>query len=157
MTFSDANGRRQRIAAYGVCTNDAQQILLCRLSAHTPTPGSWTLPGGGIDFGEHPIDAVVRECQEETGLVVTVGSLLTVDSIARHIRVEDDGAPVEYHAVRIIYRVDVVGGVLRDETDNSTDRAAWHDLNQLTDIAHTDVARLGVELISRPSTQKGLS
>ena len=34
----------------------------------TSTPGAWTLPGGGLDFGEDPADGVLRELEEETGL-----------------------------------------------------------------------------------------
>lgn len=30
-----------------------------------PYPGAWVFPGGGIDVGEKPVDAVVREIQEE--------------------------------------------------------------------------------------------
>ena len=55
--------RVQRLAAYGVATagqGAGGRILLSRLSARTGTPGGWTLPGGGVEHGEHPRDAVVR-------------------------------------------------------------------------------------------------
>jgi 8-oxo-dGTP diphosphatase len=69
----------QRVAAYAVilrvATDPASgwEILLSRLSdtlTHSPL---WTLPGGGLDHGEDPRSAVVREVYEETGLSVTVG------------------------------------------------------------------------------------
>ncbi len=141
--FENELGQAQRIAAYGVCVNEQHDLLLCRLNDQTTSPGAWTLPGGGIDFGEHPIDAVVRECAEETGLVVEVCELLTVDSIARHIRRQPDGVLIDYHAVRVIYRVAVVGGSLRDELDNSTDRAAWHSVVALAELRCTEVVALG--------------
>ena len=52
-----------RVAAYGVITQ-GDRILL----AHWNESGrsGWTLPGGGIDPGEDPVDAVVREIAEET-------------------------------------------------------------------------------------------
>lgn len=57
-------GERVRVAAFGVCVNDGQ-VLLSRFA-----DGRWTLPGGGVDFGEDPHDGVIREVDEETGYVV---------------------------------------------------------------------------------------
>jgi len=45
------------------------QVLLIR-KARGPYAGLWDLPGGGIEFGESPEEAVLREFQEETGLAV---------------------------------------------------------------------------------------
>src|SRR5260370_29418605 len=38
----------------------------------------WTLPGGGIDPNELPADAAVRECYEETGLLVRLDGLIGI-------------------------------------------------------------------------------
>ena len=40
----------------------------------------WGLPGGGLEYGEHPEEAVVREVREETGLNVSIEKLLLIDS-----------------------------------------------------------------------------
>ena len=48
--------------------DDEGRILLARLSAIEVDVGAWTLPGGGVDFGEHPDAAAIRELEEETGL-----------------------------------------------------------------------------------------
>ncbi|MCK6539671.1 MAG: NUDIX domain-containing protein [Anaerolineales bacterium] len=38
----------------------------------------WGLPGGSLDYGESPEDAVLREVHEETGLTVAIEKLLFV-------------------------------------------------------------------------------
>ena len=136
----------QRVAAYNVCVDDAARLLMCRLSAITERPGSWTLPGGGIDFGEHPEVGALRELSEETGLVGRIIELLTVDSLQRvYVRPGTDVA-FDYHSVRIVYRTEIVGGDLRHETDESTDRAAWCTRAELDTFPLVELGRIGVEL-----------
>ena len=89
----------QRVAAYGVIVRD-NQILLCQLTRSR----QWTLPGGGIDFGEAPVDAVVREVQEETGFDVSVGELIGVYS---YLKKNVD----EVHGVQIMYSAEITGGL----------------------------------------------
>lgn len=130
--------RRLRVAAYGVCVEDGG-VLLSRLSARTFEPGCWTVPGGGVEHGEDPRDAVVREVTEETGLTVRVARLLGLDS--EHLPRSTTG--FDYHALRVIYAVRVVGGSLRHEVDGTTDRAAWFDLGavaRLDRVSLVDVA-----------------
>ncbi len=125
---------RVRLAAYAWAEDDAR-LLLVRLAPTEAGAGLWMLPGGGLGFGEDPADGVLRELTEETGLVGTVDELLAVRS-----RVAD---PVEtrsghrIHVVAVLYRVSIVGGELRDETDESTDRAAWIPLDELEALPST--------------------
>jgi ADP-ribose pyrophosphatase YjhB (NUDIX family) len=137
--------RLQRVAAYNVCRDDAGRLLMCRLSDITERPGHWTLPGGGIDFGEHPEAGALRELTEETGLVGRIVELLAVDSLRRAVRIEA-GVEQDYHAVRIVYRTEIVGGALRHETDESTDQAAWCTREDLASMPLVELGRLGVEL-----------
>ena len=70
----------QRLAAYGVLTDAAGRVVLVAQSARSGVEGTWFLPGGGVEFGEHPADAVVRETLEETGVAVRVAGLRDVVS-----------------------------------------------------------------------------
>ena len=45
-------------------------VLLTRISTRGFHSGSWTLPGGGLDHGESPRDALAREVREECGVDV---------------------------------------------------------------------------------------
>jgi 8-oxo-dGTP diphosphatase len=46
------------------------------LTVHRPHRSDWSLPKGKLEPGEHPIVTAVRECDEETGYTVTLGSPL---------------------------------------------------------------------------------
>ena len=52
-------------AAVAVC-DELGRLLLVKLA----DTGTWLFPGGAIDPDELPADAAVRECYEETGLLV---------------------------------------------------------------------------------------
>jgi len=137
-------GRIQRVAAYNVCVDEHDRLLLCRLSDITEAPGSWTLPGGGIEFGEHPEAGAIRELREETGLLGRIVELLTVDSLHRPARTGEDGA--DYHSIRIVYRTEITGGILTHETNESTDRAAWCTRAELATLPLVSTSELGARL-----------
>ena len=128
--------RIQRIAAYNVCVDATGRLLMCRLSDVTERPGMWTLPGGGVEFGEHPEHAAIRELFEETGLRGHIETLLTVDSIAR----------ADYHSVRVVYRTDVEDGTIVHEPVGSTDRAAWCSHDELRTMPLVEMGKLGLRL-----------
>ncbi|GIF19371.1 hypothetical protein Ate02nite_21010 [Paractinoplanes tereljensis] len=97
-------------------------MLLARNSDRSEFPGLWTLPGGGVEQGEHPDDAVVREFFEETGLSVRLDGLRAVVSDVFRL----SGGDLE-HTDRIIYEVSVTGGSLTAEADGTTDLVEWVD------------------------------
>ena len=134
----------QRVAAYGLVLR-GDEILLVRLTDQTPSPGSWSLPGGGIDYGEHPSDAVVRELYEETGLRGEVAELLDVDSSSRETIIDQEVIE-RYHAVRILYRVNIVeDGPLRVvDINGSSDAPTWHPVDALSDLPLTPIAELAL-------------
>ena len=124
--------KRQRVAAYAVILRGGR-ILLSRLSAAVTKEELWTLPGGGLDHGEDPRNAVVREVYEETGLDAEVGELARVYS-AHLPGVWRQGRRVDAHALRIVYD----GWVPLDspeprvvEVDGSTAEAAWQPVSHV--------------------------
>jgi 8-oxo-dGTP diphosphatase len=141
---SDGIVRLVRVAAYAVC-REGERILCCRLAPGEPSPGSWTLPGGGIDFGERPEDAVVRELEEETGLVGRVEEIAAVRSRVFPGRLAD-GRRREMQAVALLYRVTITGGSLRDEPHGSTDRAAWLTRGELATERGVSMMRTALEI-----------
>ncbi len=137
--------RWTRVAAYAVSTDAEGRLLLVRLAPGYPATGKWTLPGGGLDFGEDPEVGALRELEEESGLIGLVESLAFVKSWTAPQR---PGRGIgELHSVQIAYRVRIVGGELRDESDESTDSAAWFSIAAARQLPLVDLAIAALDYI----------
>ncbi|MBI2677458.1 MAG: (deoxy)nucleoside triphosphate pyrophosphohydrolase [Candidatus Koribacter versatilis] len=75
--------------AAGLIVRDSK-LLICQRTKHQPMPLKWEFPGGKIEHGEQPTDALRRELEEELGIHATVG-----DEVARIKHVYRNGGAVE--------------------------------------------------------------
>jgi 8-oxo-dGTP diphosphatase len=101
---------RPFVGVGGVILIEGKVVLIRR--GKEPLRGRWVIPGGTVELGETLQEAVVREMEEETGLVVRPREVVLV--FDRIQRVE---AVVEYHYVIVDYLCDYVSGELRAGSD----------------------------------------
>jgi ADP-ribose pyrophosphatase YjhB (NUDIX family) len=150
----DASGPRlrvQRFSTYALATDPAGRLLLARIAPGYPGAGRWHLPGGGTDFGESPDAALLREVTEETGQPGRVVGLLSVSHRHNPEAMGWEGYPIDWHTIRVVYRVEVdepVRPIVTEAAGGSTAEAAWVepaevDRAGLTELAATVLSGAG--------------
>ncbi|HKW23115.1 MAG TPA: NUDIX domain-containing protein [Ktedonobacterales bacterium] len=113
--------------AYAVIFDDVGRVLFC----HRRDCDFWNLPGGGVESGEAPWQAVMREVREETGLEVGVVRLAGLYS----------WTALDEVIYSFVCRI--IGGTLLTQTDE-TDDARYFKLDNLpanTFLEHAARAR----------------
>jgi 8-oxo-dGTP diphosphatase len=120
-----------------VVIHEGRVLLIQR--GKEPLRGRWVVPGGTVELGESLRDAIVREVEEETGVLVEPLDVLTVfDRIERRL------GTVSYHYVIVDYRCRYLSGALRAGSDALD--AAWV---AEADLGPYDLPELALELVLR--------
>jgi 8-oxo-dGTP pyrophosphatase MutT (NUDIX family) len=96
------------LTAASISVFDSSGRLLLGEDAET---GLWTLPGGAIDPNEHPADAAVRECFEETGLLVKPERIVGVFGGPEFL-IRYPNGDVTYYTT-VAFEASIVGGSLK--------------------------------------------
>lgn len=88
--------KKIRVCVSAIILRHDDKALLVKRSSSDSRPGEWELPGGKLEFGENPMDAVAREIEEETGVNALFYFPYTVTSV-----ISDNGSK---HTIRIYYK-----------------------------------------------------
>ncbi|MGC4787385.1 NUDIX hydrolase [Micromonospora sp. DT178] len=139
--------RRQRFGAYGLVTDPAGRVLLTMIADGYPGAGRWHLPGGGTDHGEQPVAALLRELVEESGQLGRVVELIGVDNLHNPAALGPEGRPLDWHGIRVVYRVAVDTPTEPRVTElagGSTARAGWFTPEQLAGLPLSGIAALAL-------------
>ena len=142
----ERHDRDVRVGAYAVLVDDRQRILLA-LCNEGPTP-AWTVPGGGVEEGETPEEAAVREVREETGYDVELVRLLGEDRFTVAARDRLDGSGRALEGIRVVFEARIVGGELTDEVGGTTDEAAWIPIADVPGLDRVDLVDAALRLLS---------
>ncbi|MCR8845639.1 NUDIX domain-containing protein [Paenibacillus sp. SC116] len=125
------------LGVYGILVND-NKILLIKKS-RGPHKGKWDLPGGRIEFGEEPYDALKREFYEETGVSEIEGKIRIATSYTIIYPLKENYLE-ELHHIGIIYDVRLLSTDFQLKTNGDQHDslgAEWISLEKIHDIEIT--------------------
>lgn len=119
-----------------------QEILICQRTKHQSMPLKWEFPGGKVEAGEQPRDALRRELGEELGIEAEVA-----DEVARIRHDYDDAVSVELRFF--------VVPAFKGELDNRIfKQIVWAKLHELPNF---DFLEADVSLVKRIAAGELLS
>ena len=84
---------QDRYVAHGLIES-AEKYLVLRRREGRYLGGQWDIPGGTVEAGESPVDAAVRECAEEAGIIATAGR-----EVAHYENMDTEGRPLIFHTL----------------------------------------------------------
>jgi 8-oxo-dGTP pyrophosphatase MutT (NUDIX family) len=120
-----------RAAVAALIFDERGRVLLFK---HTYRKFEWGIPAGSLEYHEQPVDAMVREFYEETGMQIEIVKLLRVVS-AR-----------EDHHLTMVYLCKIIGGEFKPSHEISEMR--YFDVNDLPEMlfAEKDLIRWAAEI-----------
>lgn len=105
--------------------------ILLEKRGNEPGKGKWSVPGGIVELGESPEQAVIREVQEETSLKVRKPKLIDVVNNV----MTDEAGRIKYDFVIIDYLVMVEGG--EAEAASDAEELKWVPLKEVHNYSLT--------------------
>jgi len=129
-----------RVVSKVAIINSKREILMAKVSRGFFT-GCWTLPGGFVDYGEHPRKAAIREAMEELGISIVIADPLGESG---DVVKGDDGAIIQneifneeginWVSFTYICNTDLEGQEISPKDDEIED-AQWFPIDEAIDSA----------------------
>ncbi len=139
----------QRIAVRAIIHRDGKTLLLRRANGRESILGKYELPGGKLEYGEQPEDAMGRYLHDEAGLIIRTTQLFDVLSYIDH-----DDRDTQY--VFILYLVSLVRDDAKITLSQNYDHYLWEKLSNIHQENLTESAKLllGISQQQIQSAQK---
>ena len=143
----------KHFGVYGIIIENNNIVLVKKNGG--PYDGKFDLPGGSIEFGETPLEALKRELKEEIGINLGDCELLDVDSVK--FNWEYNNEMLKWHHIGIFYKVlsyenKVKESIEIDSKNNDSYGASICSVDglekdTLSEIAILELEKLGIKLI----------
>ncbi|HMI09374.1 MAG TPA: reverse transcriptase-like protein [Candidatus Saccharimonadales bacterium] len=125
----------QRIAVRAIIRKDERTLLLRRANGRPSILGKFELPGGKLDYGEQPEDALGRYLKDEAGLTMQTAQLFDVLTYIDH-----DDRDMQY--VFILYLVSLGVGGEKVRLSQNYDHYIWKKMSDIQQENLTESAKL---------------
>lgn len=110
-----------RVGVGAICFRDGKVLMLRRAYAHGS--GSWSTPGGHIEFGESPESTAIRETREETSVTVSDPQFIAITN--------DIFKSEGKHYITIWMKVQYVSGEASLTAPEESTEIGWFDWDLL--------------------------
>ena len=138
---------------YGLILENNNIVLIKKVSG--PYDGKLDLPGGSIEFGETPLDALKRELKEEIGIELKSCELIDTDSVTFKWKYNDE--ILNWQHIGIFYKVTSYENTINENVklDNHNEDSLGAVIcniselkkEELSEIAILEIEKLGFKLI----------
>ena len=125
----------QRIAVRAIIKKDEKTLLLRRANGRPTILGRYELPGGKLEYGEQPEDALARYLQTEAHLTIQTAQLFDVLTYIDH-----DDRDIQY--VFILYLVSLAPNGAEIKLSQNYDHYLWKKTSDIRQAELTESAKL---------------
>lgn len=125
----------QRTAVRAIIRKDGKTLLLRRANGRPTILGKYELPGGKLEYGEQPEDALARNLLEETDLTIQTAQLFDVLTYIDH-----DDRDMQYVFILYLVSVGTAGG--RIQLSQNYNHYIWKEMSDIQQSELTESAKL---------------
>lgn len=139
--------KKQYLVVMALIRNHEEKILMQKRVDPEPSwaYGKWEFPGGGVEWGESPEEALQREMQEEIGCNVKIGSF--IPAIASVVRPDDKGG--EFHALITGYECTLPDGAHPAPSDQEVGAIQWFSDEEIKALDHLPGTKMFLEKLDK--------
>lgn len=125
----------QRVSVRAIVRNSDKTLIIRRANGRSSILGKFELPGGKLEYGEQPEDAITRYVSAETGLNIQTAQLYDVLTYIDH-----DDRDMQY--VFILYLVSIEGSPSSIELSENYDHYLWKKVSEIHQDQLTESTKL---------------
>lgn len=142
---------KQLISVRAIIREDQKTLLLRRATGRQSILGKYELPGGSLDYGEQPEDAMARYLKDDAGLVIQSAQLYDVLTYIDH-----DDRDIQYTFILYLVSLSANGNKVR--LSQNYDQYAWKKLGDVHQDELTESAKLllGISQQEVTTTEKNV-